>query len=177
LLFHAAKINQPARRPNYLPVNRRTDDQPQDWRHDSTNQEITMTRLSMNRFLRGALVADAIASGAMGVLLSALPATLAQLLALPEPLLRYAGAFLVVYAAFVGWLAARERPHALLVWAVIIGNAIWVIDSLLLAASGWVHPSALGYAFVLAQAVAVGVFAELQFIGVRKAGTPSLAVN
>lgn len=136
-----------------------------------------MTRLSMNRLLRGALFADAIASGAMGVLLSALPTTLASLLALPEPLLRYTGAFLVLYAAFVGWLGARARPHALLIWAVIIGNAIWVIDSLLLVASGWVNPSALGYAFVIAQALAVGVFAELQFIGVRKAGTPSMAVN
>jgi hypothetical protein len=128
-----------------------------------------MTRIQTNSFLRGALAVDAIASGIMGIGLSAVPVLLADLLALPEMLLRYTGVFLIVYALFVAALATRERPVAALVWATIIGNALWVINSLLLLASGWVAPTALGYAFVIVQAVAVGVFAELQFIGVRKA--------
>jgi hypothetical protein len=32
----------------------------------------------------------------------------------------------------------------------------------------FVAPTLLGYAFVIAQAIVVGVFAELQFIGLRR---------
>lgn len=140
-----------------------------------------MNRTTMNPFLRLALAADAIASGAMGVLLAALPAYLAGLLGLPEALLGYVGVFLLGYAMFVAWLATRRRPATALLWLVIVGNAIWVVDSLLLLASGWVGPTWLGYAFVVAQALAVGVFAQLQVIGVRKAhprnsGTASAAL-
>ena len=74
--------------------------------------------------LRLALVADAVASGATGLLMFAGAGLLAGLLGLPDELLRYAG------------------------------------DVLL--------PTMLGYAFVLVQAVAVGVLAELQWIGLRR---------
>jgi hypothetical protein len=133
-----------------------------------------MKYITMNPFLRGALAVDAIASGAMGIGLSAAPGLLAGLFSLPAALLVYVGMFLIVYAAFVAWLALRQRPASTLVWLVIIGNGIWVIASLALIASGWVAPSVLGYAFVIVQALAVGVFAELQFVGVRRAG-PSVA--
>jgi hypothetical protein len=133
-----------------------------------------MKYITMNPFLRGALAIDAIASGAMGIGLSAAPGLLAGLFSLPAALLVYVGMFLIVYAAFVAWLALRQRPVSSLVWLVIIGNGIWVIASLALIASGWVAPSVLGYAFVIVQALAVGVFAELQFVGVRRAG-PSVA--
>ena len=36
------------------------------------------------------------------------------------------------------------------------------------AVSGAVHPTMLGYAFVIAQALAVALLAELQFIGLRR---------
>jgi hypothetical protein len=128
-----------------------------------------MKSITMNPFLRGALALDAIASGAMGIGLSAAPGLLGGLFGLPAELLIYAGMFLIVYAAFVAWLALRQRPESSLVWLVIVGNGLWVIASLALMASGWVAPSALGYAFVIVQALAVGVFAELQFVGVRRA--------
>jgi hypothetical protein len=54
------------------------------------------------------------------------------------------------------------------VWSIIVCNASWVAASLLLLVGGWVAPTALGYAFVIAQAVVVGVFAELQYMAVRK---------
>lgn len=133
-----------------------------------------MKHISMNSFLRGALAIDAIASGVMGIGFSAAPRLVAGLSGLPTSMLIYVGTFLIVYAAFVAALALRQRPPAALVWLVIVGNAAWVVASLGLLVSGWVTPSVLGYALVIAQAVAVGVFAELQFIGVRKA-TPSVA--
>jgi hypothetical protein len=38
--------------------------------------------------------------------------------------------------------------------------------------SGWVSPNLFGQAFIVMQAIAVGVFAELQFIGLRKTSGP-----
>jgi hypothetical protein len=37
-----------------------------------------------------------------------------------------------------------------------------------LLVSGWVAPTALGYAFVIAQAAVVAVLAELQIAGLRR---------
>lgn len=75
-----------------------------------------MKRIAMHPFLRFALGIDAAGSGALGVLLLALPATLAGLFDLPQPMLFYLGLFFVAYAAFVALLASRARPPALLVW-------------------------------------------------------------
>jgi hypothetical protein len=87
---------------------------------------------------------------------------------LPADLLRGAGMILVPFVAFVGYLPAQAQLTAAAVWAVIVCNALWVAASMLLLLSGWVAPTALGYAFVIAQAVAVAVFAELQYVGLRR---------
>ena len=59
-------------------------------------------------FLRRAILADAIFSGASAVLLTFGAGELAPLLNLPEALLRETGLFLVAYAALVGWLGMRR---------------------------------------------------------------------
>lgn len=125
--------------------------------------------------LRQALLLDAAASGAAGLLMLLAGPTLAGLLALPEPLLRYAGLVCVIWGAFVGWLGCRARLMRGVVITVIALNVVWVIDSLLLLASGWVRPTALGTAFVLAIAVCVGGFAVLQAMGLRRAAEPVVA--
>jgi hypothetical protein len=94
-------------------------------------------------------------------------ALLAGLLGLPEPLLRGAGLALLPYGAFVAFVATRPQLSAAAVWAVIALNALWALDSVALLLTGWVAPSALGYGFVLLQAAVVGVFAELEFLGLR----------
>jgi hypothetical protein len=52
---------------------------------------------------------------------------------------------------------------------VIALNALWVIDSVALLFTGWVQPALFGYAFVLAQAAAVAVLAELEYLGLQRA--------
>jgi len=37
------------------------------------------------------------------------------------------------------------------------------------ASAGWIHPTGLGYAFILGQAGAVAVLAEMQYAGLRNA--------
>jgi hypothetical protein len=119
-------------------------------------------------FLRRVLLLDAVASGAMGVALLALAALLAPLLDLPTALLRETGIVLIPFAALVGYLASRERPSRFGVWVVIVANAIWTIDSIALLFTDWIAPNAFGYAFIIGQAVVVGIFAELEYIGLRK---------
>jgi len=124
--------------------------------------------MNRNTFLRYALLADAVASGATGLLLIAGADLLTGLLGLPVALMREAGLLLVPYVALVAFVGTREAISRPAVQAIIALNVLWVVGSMGLLMGGWVAPTALGTAFVIAQAVAVGVFAELQFIGLRR---------
>lgn len=126
--------------------------------------------------LRYALLADAAASGATGLMLALGAGPLSGLFGMPEPLLRWSGIALVPYAALIGFAASREALSRATVLAIVVVNALWVTDSFALLASGWVAPSLLGMAFVTAQALAVGVLAVAQYAGLRSsAARPALA--
>lgn len=119
-------------------------------------------------FLRRVLQLDAAATGATGLLLLGGTGILAGLFNLPASLLVYAGAFSVGWALTLGFVSLRERLSHSFVWTIIIANVAWVIGSVALLVSGYVSPTWLGYAFVIAQALAVDVFAALQFFGLRR---------
>lgn len=127
-----------------------------------------MTHLTMSPLLRRALQADALASGAMGLLLALAAGPLEELLGLPRALLMGAGIGLLPFALALGWLANRESVRRGWIWAVLAINAVWVIDSLSLLASGWVEPTLLGKVFVIGQALAVALLTELEFFGLRR---------
>jgi hypothetical protein len=126
--------------------------------------------IKASTFLRRALLADAVFSGVAAVGLAFGASAFAPLFQLPEALLRETGLFLIAYTALVGWLAARSSVPKVLVLVVIAGNAAWTLGSIALLFSGAVAPNLLGQVFIVAQAIATGVFAELQFIGLRKNG-------
>lgn len=119
-------------------------------------------------FLRRVLQLDALATGATGVLLLGGTGLLHGLLNLPVPLMTYAGAFCVAWAVTVGFASTRASISRAFVWTIIVANVMWVIGSVALLVSGYVSPTWLGYAFVIAQAVAVDVFAALQYFGLPK---------
>ena len=121
-------------------------------------------------FLSRALLADAIFSGVAAVALTLGAGALAPFLNLPEVFLREVGLFLIAYAALVGWLGTRQAVLKSLVMVPIVGNAAWTLGSIALLFSGAVSPNLLGQVFIVAQAIATGVFAELQYIGLRKSG-------
>jgi hypothetical protein len=125
-------------------------------------------------FLRRVLRADALVSGATGLILLVAAGRLADLFGVPAGLPRYAGLALLPYAALVALLATRERPSRPAVWAVIAGNAVWAVGSILLLFVGWIEPTTLGVVFVAAQAAVVAVFAELQWFGLRRSA-PAVA--
>ena len=122
-------------------------------------------------FLRRALLADAIFSGVSALVLTLGAGMLASLLSLPDALLLETGLFLIAYAAFVGWLGTRQSMLKPLVAIVIAGNAAWTLASIALLFSGAVSPNLPGEIAVVAQAIATGVFAELQYVGMRKSSS------
>ncbi len=130
-----------------------------------------MMRDRLPPFLRRALLADAVISCATGLLMVLDAGFLASALLLPEGLLRSAGLVLLPYSAVVAYIATRVSPARWAVWAVVIANALWAVDSLALLASRWMAPNALGYAFIIAQALVVAAFAEAQYIGLRRQTT------
>jgi hypothetical protein len=124
--------------------------------------------------LRYALIGDALASGATGLLLTGGGGLLTGLLGLPEQLMRYAGLFLLPYALVVAYVGTRATVSRGVIWAIIVVNGIWVIESIMLLIAGWVAPTTLGIVFVATQALVVAAFAEAQFIGLRKSRSESL---
>ncbi|QDP20909.1 hypothetical protein [Bradyrhizobium cosmicum] len=126
--------------------------------------------IDASTFLRRALLADAIFSGVAALGFTFGAGAFATLFSLPEALLRETGLFLIAYTALVGWLAARSAVPRLLVLLVVVGNAAWTAGSIVLLLSGAVSPNISGELMVVAQAIATGVFAELQYVGLRKSG-------
>ena len=105
--------------------------------------------MNRNTFLRYALLADAVASGATGLLLIAGADLLTGLLGLPVALMREAGLLLVPYVALVAFVGTREAISRPAVQAIIALNLLWVVGSMGLLMGGWVAPTALGTAFVI----------------------------
>jgi hypothetical protein len=119
-------------------------------------------------FLRKVLFADAFACGIMGATLLMFAHSLTGVLGLSASFLTIVGLVLLPLALWIVLLARQPEPSTKAVWLLIGGNAVWVIDSFLLLMLGWVEPTSLGTAFIVAQAIATGVFAELEYLGVKR---------
>ncbi|CAN5142360.1 hypothetical protein BH20ACT5_BH20ACT5_03110 [soil metagenome] len=115
-----------------------------------------------------ALRLDAVASGALGVLAAAAAGPLADPLGLPVAFLLPIGIFLIGYAAALLVIAGGLPATRSWVPVVIAGNLLWVLASVLLVLAGPFELTTLGTVVIVAQAVAVAVFAELQFSGLRR---------
>lgn len=127
------------------------------------------TFLASPRLLSQVLRLDALSCLAMGLPMAVFAEPLGGLLGLPALLLLACGLALFPCAALM-WLAARSaRPPAALVWLVILGNVAWVLGSIYLCFS--LPLTGLGQVFVLGQALAVAVLAELEFTGWRRLST------
>jgi hypothetical protein len=119
--------------------------------------------------LRRALLADGVASGATGALMLLAASPLGGLLGLEVTLLRAAGLSLLPFAALLVFLSVRERIPPRLVLGIVAVNVLWVVDSVLLLVAGWAEPTLWGYLFTGGQALAVAVFAALEYVGLRRA--------
>lgn len=127
-----------------------------------------MARIQSSLFLRRALALDAIASSATGALCIIGAGFLAPILGFPADFLRTAGLILIPFVIFIAWLAMQRTPTRATVVLLIGMNLIWVADSFILLLGDWFAPTALGIAFVVAQALAVLAFAALQWMGLKR---------
>jgi hypothetical protein len=125
------------------------------------------TRLMPTRFLRLSLLADAVASGATGLLLAAGADWLAAPFGLSASLLRGVGLFFLPWAALVAWLGLSAAPPRNAVRLVVALNLVWVAESAL----GMVllGATALGQGFIAFQALAVLGLAIAQATALRQA--------
>ena len=132
-------------------------------------------------YLRRVLWADAIVSATVGAVMVLGAGALQELLGLPSSLLLVAGLVLFPFVAYVGWLATRAEVARAAVWVPIALNVVWAADCLLLLLVEDLRPTLLGEAFIGLHIVTVLVFAEAEFIGLRRAlslpraGNPHLA--
>jgi hypothetical protein len=106
---------------------------------------------------------DAATCLVMAVLLLGGGGFLSGLLGIPQVVLTGAGAVLVPVALFMAAIAARSATPSWAAWIVISGNAAWVLASLVLALGPFIEPTALGTAFILAQAAVVAFFAAVEY--------------
>ena len=120
--------------------------------------------------LRRAFLLDAVATGGLGLAMAAGAPWLQPWLGLPVGLLQEAGLICIAFAACLAYALTRAGIGKAMSRFAIGVNALWVLASLGLLASGWVEPTTLGVVFVVAQALVVAVFAELQYLGARRQG-------
>ena len=130
-----------------------------------------MTTLAVSNdrasFLRWILLIDAATCVAMGLALVVGGNLLSAPLGLPASLLQDSGIALLPIAAYIAWVATRKDPPSFAIAIVVAGNGLWIAASVVLLASGWVSPSPLGSAFVIAQALAVALLDVLEYFAWR----------
>ena len=119
------------------------------------------------RFLSRVMWVDAASCAATGALQVGLTDTLARLTGLPAGLLLGTGVFLLAYAALAAAMAMRATPPRTLIGLVVAGNFGWAAACAALLASGLFAVTALGMAWVIAQAATVVLLAEAQWMGLR----------
>ena len=122
-----------------------------------------------HQFLRRVLLADGMISGTLGILFIVLAGPMADYVGLSTIFLRLVGLSLLPFSVSLLLLAGRLDQYRSLVWAIVGLNAVWVLASMLLLVSGWVDPTTIGIAVIIVQAIMVAGFAELQYIGLRRA--------
>ncbi len=118
--------------------------------------------------LRTALRLDAVVTGANGAAYLIAAEPLADLLGMSPAVLRVLGIVLVAFAAAVAVTGARDAIPRPAVFAIIAVNAAWAVGSIVLAAAGWDSPTTAGTVWIVAQALVVAGFAELQAAGLRR---------
>jgi hypothetical protein len=127
-----------------------------------------MSVFASPRFLPNVMWADAASCAAAGALQVAFTDALARLTGLPVPPLMGTGVFLLAYAAAAAFMATRRTAPRTLIGLVVVGNLGWAAACAALLMSGVFAVTALGMAWVLAQALCVLVLAELQWMGLRR---------
>ncbi|MGA5517981.1 hypothetical protein ACPCK2_17305 [Streptomyces pseudogriseolus] len=118
------------------------------------------------RTLRRLLALDAVVTGANALAYLALSGPLGRFLGAGSGLLLALGAFLALYAAGVGLLAARPHPPTAGVRVVVEANLAWAAVSFA-ALALWLSPTTAGAVWTVLQALVVAGLAFAQYGSLR----------
>ena len=116
-----------------------------------------------------ALRLDAVVTGANGAAYLVAAGPLSELLGLSAPLLRIVGAGLLAFAAVVWLVGSAKRMARPGPATIIVLNAGWSVGCIAAALADVGTPTTIGAAWMIAQALVVAGFAELQLTGLRRA--------
>ena len=94
-------------------------------------------------------------------------AVLAPLLEIPAGLLFWAGLALAPFVALLVFTARSAEISRLMLFDIVLVNALWVVASFAIMLAGLVQPNVFGIAFISIQALAVAGLTALQFAGLR----------
>lgn len=122
--------------------------------------ESVMPAVSRTFGLQRLLTIDGATCLIFGALLLVLTKPLAEMCGLPIPLLTFAGVFLLPIGGLMLLIARMRPPARALVWAVIGGNALWILASLSLLVI--FAPTWFGVTFLILQGFAVGALVWLE---------------
>ncbi|MGV9823702.1 hypothetical protein [Nocardia xishanensis] len=121
-----------------------------------------------DKLLRTSLRLDAVITGVNGLAYLALSGPLESLLGLDSRLGIPIGIFLTLYGIGVALVGATASINHAAARAVIGLNAAWVVVSLAALIEGALDLNAVGSVWTVMQAVTVGGFAAMQYLGLRK---------
>ena len=129
----------------------------------------TQTLAQRPGLLRNALRANGVFSGLSGLMLTFGAQPIAAFLGLSEPvILIVIGLGLLLYAAMLFRAASDDAQLPRVGLMAIIGDALWVLGSVILLLTGWPPFTVAGAWAVGIVAAIVADFAIVQFIGWRR---------
>jgi hypothetical protein len=125
------------------------------------------TRIEPARFLRKALMADGIVSGASGLALLAAPGAIASLIGAPSAaVVAGVGFALVIYGLALVRNARRETPSRSEAATAVALNLAWLVGTAVVVVAGGLTREG-NWALILVGDVVL-VFTALEVIGLRK---------
>lgn len=116
-----------------------------------------------------ALRLDAAVTAANGAAYLAAAGPLGELLGLDPTLLRVAGGGLLAFAAVVWLVASAQRMSRPAPATIIALNAVWAVGCGIAVLADIGTPTTIGAVWIVAQALVVAGFAELQLTALRRA--------
>ena len=122
--------------------------------------------------LRRGLIGNAIFSAVSGTVMIAASGRISDFTGLtPGWLPAVIGAGVLLWALDVGWLARKEEISPSQAWTVIAGDIVWVVASYAIIFAGVPELTTAGKWTVGILAEMVGIFAVIQYLGLRRMGT------
>jgi len=121
-----------------------------------------------DRWLRAAMLIDALVTGANGLAYVAGATLLTNTLGPSTPSLIGIGAFLTCYAVVIVFVGRAQPIPVAGVWFAIVMNVAWTLTSVVVAfEADWLTTT--GRVWDVLQALVVLAFAGAQFVGARRA--------